>query len=216
MKLETIDLYQCHRYDSETPLEETLTALHRAVQSGKVRTIGFSEWTAEQVSSAMNLAGAGILTPLACNQSQYSILWRKPELSALKLCSEHGIGFLAFTPLAHGALSGKYTAGKRPPRDSRAANAEMGKFMETAGRNYRSDHVLEAVAQLKPIAADLGMTMAQMSLAWVLRRQDVTSAIIGASRPEQIAENVKAIGVKLPTEVIEAINHITDDVAVWK
>jgi aryl-alcohol dehydrogenase-like predicted oxidoreductase len=215
MKLDTIDLYQCHRFDPDTPLEETLLALSRAVQVGKIRAIGFSEWTAEQIGLALDLIGDGNLTPFASNQSQYSILWRKPESAVLDLCVRHGIGFLAFSPLAHGVLSGKYTAGRQPPPDSRAASEDMNKLMETAGRHYRSDDLLEAVAHLKPVAAELGLTMAQMALAWVLRREEVTSAIIGASRPEQILENIKSVGVNLPAHVIDLVNRTVSDVVVW-
>ena len=188
-----IDLYQCHRYDPETSLEETLEALDRAVASGKVRAIGFSEWTAEQIEAAAKIASDNGLTPFSSSQPQYSILWRKPEASVFPACARHGIGNLAFSPLAHGVLTGKYAPGHPPPPGTRAASDEMNIFMETAGRHFRSDYLLAAVAQLKPIAADLGLTMAQMALAWVLRRSEVASAIIGASRPEQIADNVRAV-----------------------
>ncbi|MGC2615618.1 MAG: aldo/keto reductase family protein [Terracidiphilus sp.] len=216
LRLDSIDLYQCHRYDAETPLEETLTALDRAVRSGKVRAIGFSEWSAEQIQSAVTLIGTEHLTPFASNQSQYSIVWRKPEAAVLELGARNGIGFLAFSPLAHGVLTGKYKAGAQPPPGSRAADARMNMFMETAGRHYRSDYLLEAVALLKPIAVNLGLTMAQMSLAWLLKRPEVSSVIFGASRPEQIADNVKAVGAELPSEALKAINGIVQDVAVWK
>lgn len=216
MGLDCIDLYQCHRFDKETPLEETMSALDRAVRAGKVRAIGFSEWTAEQIDAAAQIAGAGGLTAFSSSQPQYSIVWRKPEAKVFAACAEHGIGNLAFSPLAHGVLTGKYAPGAPPPSGSRAASEEMNIFMETAGRHYRSDFLLEAVAQLKPIAADLGLTMAQMSLAWVLRRPEVASAIIGASRPEQIADNVHAIGVKLPQDVLERIDQVVSAVAVWE
>ncbi len=212
--VDTIDLYQCHRYDAETPLEETLGALDKAVQSGKVRTLGFSEWTAEQIDAAAELTSAGGLTPFTSSQPQYSMLWRKPEATVFAACARHGIGNLVFSPLAHGVLSGKYVAGQAPPPGSRAASEEMNVFMETAGRHYRSDYLLEAVAQLKPIAMDLGLTMPQMALAWVLRRPEVASAIIGASRPEQIADNVKAVGVKLSAEVLDRIDQIVGGVVV--
>ena len=213
--VDAIDLYQCHRYDKETPLEETLRALDRAVEAGKVRAIGFSEWTAEQIAAAAAMAGASGLTAFSSSQPQYSMLWRKPEAQVFPACARHGIGNLAFSPLAHGVLTGKYAPGQPPPPGSRAASAEMNVFMETAGRHYRSDFLLEAVAQLKPIAADLGLTMAQMALAWVLRRPEVSSAIIGASRPEQIAENVKAVEVKLPAEALERIDRAVGGVVVW-
>jgi aryl-alcohol dehydrogenase-like predicted oxidoreductase len=210
----TIDLYQCHRYDKETPLEETITALDRAVNSGKVRAIGFSEWTAEQIDAAAAIAGQGNLIPFSSSQPQYSMLWRKPEAAVFQACARHGIGNLAFSPLAHGVLTGKYKPGQPPPPGSRAASEQMNVFMESAGRHYRSDFLLEAVEKLNPIAADLGLTMPQMALAWVLRRPEVSSAIIGASRPEQIADNVRAIGVTLPAEALEKIDNAIGAVAV--
>ncbi|HUA96906.1 MAG TPA: aldo/keto reductase family protein [Terracidiphilus sp.] len=211
-----IDLYQCHRYDNETPLEETLSALDRAVKAGKVRAIGFSEWTAEQIDAAAEIAGAGGLTAFCSSQPQYSMLWRKPEAKVFPACARHCIGNLAFSPLAHGVLTGKYAPGQPPPAGSRAASEEMNIFMETAGRHYRSHYLLEAVAQLKPIAADLGLTMVQLALAWVLRRPEVASAIIGASRPEQIADNVRAVGVRLPDEALQRIDHAIGGVVVWE
>lgn len=212
--VDCIDLYQCHRYDPETPLEETLTALDRVVRAGKVRAIGFSEWTAEQIDAAFTLIGSSSLTPFSSSQPQYSILWRKPEHSVFAACARHGVGNLAFSPLAHGALTGKYKPGAPPPPDSRAASADMNRFMETSGRRYRSADVLAAVAELHPIAADLGLTMAQLSLAWILRRPEISSAIIGASRPQQIADNVKAIGVQLTNDVLARIDRAVSSVVV--
>lgn len=209
-----IDLYQCHRFDKETPLEETLEALDKAVRAGKVRAIGFSEWTAEQIDAAAAVSGASGLTPFVSSQPQYSMLWRKPEASVFGSCARHGIGNLAFSPLAHGVLSGKYVPGQPPPAGSRAANEQMNMFMETAGRHYRSDFVIGAVAQLKPIATELGLSMTQMALAWVLRRPEVTSAIIGASRPEQILDNIGAVGVTLPEEVLQRIDSLIGEIAV--
>ena len=210
-----IDLYQCHRYDRETPLAETLEALHRAVQSGKVHAIGFSEWTADQIEAAAGIFASNSLTPFTSSQPQYSILWRKPESAVFPACTRHGIGNLAFSPLAHGVLTGKYRPRQTPPPGTRAASGEMNMFMETAGRHYRSDYLLAAVEQLRPIAADLGLTMAQMALAWVLRRPEVASAIIGASRPEQIEENVRAVGVALTGETLERIDRAVGNVVVW-
>lgn len=213
--VDTIDLYQCHRYDAETPLDETMQALDRAVQSGKVRAIGFSEWTAEQIENAARIACDCQYTAFSSSQPQYSVLWRKPEAAVFPVCARHGIGNLAYSPLAHGVLTGKYAPGQPPPPGSRSASKEMNVFMETAGRHYRSDFLLAAVEQLKPIAADLGLTMAQMALAWVLRRPEVASAIIGASRPEQIADNVRAVGVKLPSEALQRMDDAVRDVVVW-
>lgn len=212
--VEYIDLYQCHRYDNETPIEETLLALDRVVRAGKVRAIGFSEWTAEQIDAAAAITGTSGLIPFSANQPQYSMLWRKPEDAVFSACTRHGVGNLAFSPLAHGVLTGKYAPGEPPPAGSRAASEEMNQFMETAGRHYRSKFLLEAVAQLKPIAADLGLTMVQMALAWVLRRQEVASAIIGASRPEQVMDNIRAIGVTLQEETLRRIDETLEGVVV--
>lgn len=202
-----VDLYQCHRYDKETPLEETLRALDRAVRAGKVRATGFSEWTAEQIDAAAAITGANRLIPFSSSQPQYSMLWRRPEAAVFPACISHGIGSLVFSPLAHGVLTGKYIPGQPPPSGSRAANGEMNIFMETAGRHYRSDYLLAAVSRLKPIATELGLTMVQMALAWVLRRAEVASAIIGASRPEQIADNVRAVGIALSAETLDRIDE---------
>ncbi|MGA8041577.1 MAG: aldo/keto reductase family protein [Terracidiphilus sp.] len=210
LQVESIDLYQCHRYDPETPLEETLLALDKAVRAGKVRAIGFSEWTAEQIHAAASLAGSNHWILPASVQSQYSMLWRKPERGVFEACAREHMGFLAFSPLAHGVLSGKYRPGQQPPPGSRAANANMNQFMETAGRHYRSDFVLEPVEQLKPMAAELGVSMAQLALAWVLCRREVTSAIIGATRVAQIEENLGAVGLSLPDEVLARIDQIVE------
>lgn len=214
--VDAIDLYQCHRYDRETPLEETMAALDRAVRAGKARAIGFSEWTAEQIDAAAQIAGASGLASFCTSQPQYSMLWRKPEGKVFAACARNGIGNLAFSPLAHGVLTGKYAPGAPPPAGSRAASEQMNTFMETAGRHYRSDFLLEAVARLKPIAADLGLTMAQMALAWVLRRPEISSAIIGASRPEQVEANAQAAGVKLPAQALARIDEAIGWVVVWE
>jgi len=211
---DVIDLYQCHRYDAETPLEETLEALDEAVRAGKVRAIGFSEWKAEQIDAAAKIAGANGFAQFTSSQPQYSMLWHKPEAKVFAACARNGVGNLAFSPLAHGVLTGKYAPGEAPPAGSRAASEKMNGFMETAGRHFRSDYLLKAVTQLKPIAADLGLTMPQMALAWVLRRNEVASAIIGASRPEQIADNVRAIAVKLSSDALQRIDEVVGGVVV--
>jgi len=215
MGVDCVDLYQCHRYDKETPLEETMHALDRAVRAGKVRALGFSEWTAEQIDAAGKIAGENGLVPFSASQPQYSMLWRKPEAAVFAACARHGIGNLAFSPLAHGVLTGKYAPGAPPPAGSRAASEQMNMFMETAGRHYRSDFLLEAVAKLKPIAAELGLSMVQLALAWVLRRQEVASAIIGASRPEQIEDNVRAAGIKLSEDTLAEIDRALAGIVVW-
>lgn len=212
--VDCIDLYQCHRYDKDTPLEETMRALDRAVKAGKVRAIGFSEWTADQIEAAAGISGEQGLVPFCSSQPQYSMLWRKPEGGVFDACARHGIGNLAFSPLAHGVLTGKYAPGAPPPAGSRAASEQMNIFMESAGRHYRSDYLLNAVARLKPIAAELGLSMVQMALAWVLRRTEVASAIIGASRPEQVEDNVRAVGVKLPEEILARIDEVLQGVVV--
>jgi 1-deoxyxylulose-5-phosphate synthase len=214
--VEYVDLYQCHRFDKETALEETLEALDCAVKAGKVRTIGFSEWTAEQIDAAAAITGERGLVPFSASQPQYSMLWRKPEAQVFAACARHGIGNLAFSPLAHGVLSGKYAPGEPPPAGSRAASEQMNRFMETAGRHYRSQNLLEAVAQLKPLAAQLNLSMPQMALAWVLRRPEVASAIIGATRPEQIAENVRAVDVTLSDETLKRIDAALAGAVVWQ
>ena len=216
MGTDYIDLYQCHRFDKETPLEETMRALDGAVKAGKARAIGFSEWTAEQIDAAAEIAEREGLTAFCSSQPQYSMLWRKPERADFPACARHGSGNLAFSPLAHGVLTGKYKPGQPPPEGSRAASTEMNVFMETAGRHFRSDYLLKAVEELKPIAADLGISMAEMALAWVLRRTEVASAIIGASRPEQVADNVKAVEVELPAEALERMDRAVSAVAVWE
>lgn len=212
--VDCIDLYQCHRFDKQTPLEETMQALERAVRTGKVRAIGFSEWIAEQIDAAAEITGNNGLVPFSSSQPQYSMLWRKPEAGVFAACARHGIGNLAFSPLAHGVLTGKYAPGAPPPEGSRAASDQMNQFMESAGRHYRSDFLLEAVARLKPIAAELQLTMVQLALAWVLRRPEVVSAIIGASRPEQIEDNVRAVGVELSGEALARIDDALAGVVV--
>jgi aryl-alcohol dehydrogenase-like predicted oxidoreductase len=207
---EYIDLYQCHRYDRETPLEETLEALDRAVKSGKVRSIGLSEWPVDKIVAAAELTSAHGWTLMTSSQPQYSMLWRKPEAGVFTACVSYGLGNIVYSPLAQGVLTGKYKPGQPPPEGSRAANPEMNITMETNGRHFRSDFLLAAVAQLKPIADDLGLTMTQLALAWVLRRPEVSSAIVGASRPEQIAASVAGSGIHLPYEAIvriEAVLH---------
>jgi aryl-alcohol dehydrogenase-like predicted oxidoreductase len=214
MGTDYIDLYQCHRYDKETPLEETLEALDRAVHSGKVRAIGLSEWPMDKIHAAAELTARHGWTPMTSSQPQYSMLWRKPEAAVFAACRDNGLGNIVYSPLAQGVLTGKYKPGQPPPEGSRAANPEMNITMETNGRRFRSDFLLEAVQQLNPIAADLGLTMTQLALAWVLRRSEVSSAIVGASRPEQIEASVAASGVVLPEDVLERIDFVLGPVAI--
>jgi aryl-alcohol dehydrogenase-like predicted oxidoreductase len=200
LRVEYVDLYQCHRYDADTPLEETMAALTEAVEQGKTRYIGFSEWNADQIRAALALPGARF----ASSQPQYSMLWREPERDVFPLCAAEGIGQIVWSPLAQGVLTGKYAPGQPPPTESRAASPAMGVFLQ--GR--LDARVLAGVQELKPIAAELGLTMAQLALAWVLRRPEVSSAIIGASRPEQVEENARASGVKLDAAVLKRIDEV--------
>ncbi|MBD2451115.1 aldo/keto reductase family protein [Nostoc sp. FACHB-152] len=201
-----VDLYQCHRYDSNTPLEETMAALTEVVRQGKARYIGFSEWQPEQIQAALEMAD---VERFVSSQPQYSMLWRKPEAQVFPLCAAHGIGQIVWSPLAQGVLTGKYQPGQAPPQDSRAANEKMNSFLLDELFNERT---LTAVQQLKPIAQDLGLSMAQLALAWVLQDERVSSAIIGASRPEQVVDNAAASGVKLDANVLTAIDQILESV----
>ena len=180
-----VDLYQCHRYDDETPLEETMQALTRAVASGKARYIGFSEWPADKIRAAIDMAG---VTKFVSSQPQYSLLWREPEREVIPLCAANGISQIVWSPLGQGVLTGKYSPDSPPPAGSRATSEEMGGWMD----RLLARPVLEAVQRLKPIAAEAGLSLAQFALAWVLREPNVASAIIGASRPEQVDENAAA------------------------
>jgi len=203
LRTDYVDLYQCHRYDEATPLEETMHALTEAVRQGKTRYIGFSEWNAEQIAAALAIPG---VEKFVSSQPQYSILWRPPEKEVFPLCSENGIGQIVWSPLAQGVLSGKYLPGKPPPPDSRAASETMNVFFSD---ELRSGYTLDVVQKLRPIAQDAGLTMPQLALAWVLRDSRVSSAIIGASRPAQVDENVAASGVTLSQETLNAIDHVT-------
>jgi len=206
LQMDHVDLYQCHRYDSDTPLEETMAALTEVVRAGKARYIGFSEWTPEQIEAALALPR---VEKFVSSQPQYSMLWTAPEREVFPLCAANGISQIVWSPLAQGILTGKYAPGSRPPADSRAASESMGGFI---GRFLR-DEVLEAVQRLRPIAAEAGLSMPQLALAWVLREDNVASAIIGASRPEQVQQNAEASGVTLSVEQLEAIDTALHGVA---
>jgi len=204
LKTDYVDLYQCHRYDWDTPLEETMEALTRAVESGKTRYIGFSEWPADRIRAAIDMPG---VTKFVSSQPQYSMLWREPEDEVIPLCAANGISQIVWSPLGQGVLSGKYDPDQPPPRDSRAASEEMGGFMD---RLMHPD-VLRAVQRLKPIAEEAGLTLPQFALAWVLREPNVASAIIGASRPEQVRENAAASGVVVDTQLFLRAERILDE-----
>jgi len=200
LRTDYVDLYQCHRYDTNTPLEETMTALTEVVQQGKARYIGFSEWNPAQIKAALEMPN---VEKFVSSQPQYSMLWRKPEEEVFPLCADNGIGQIVWSPLAQGVLTGKYKPGEAPPQDSRAANDKMNGFMS----DLMSNRTLSAVQNLKPIAQQLNISMAQLALAWVLRDQRVSAAIVGASRPDQLADNAAASDVQLNETVLGEIEH---------
>jgi aryl-alcohol dehydrogenase-like predicted oxidoreductase len=197
-----LDLYQCHRYDDETPLEETLRALDDLVRQGKVHYVGVSEWTAGQIADALALADELGLDRLVSNQPEYSILRRRIEDEVLPLCAREGVGQVVWSPLAQGVLTGKYRKGQAPPADSRAGSRKMGAFV----RSFLTDDVLDAVERLRVVADEAGLSMAQLALAWVLRTGTVASAIVGASRPGQLEDSCAAAGRHLDDEVLAAVD----------
>lgn len=188
LRTDYVDLYQCHRYDPSTPLEETMQALTDVIRQGKVRYVGFSEWPVEKIRAAIDMAD---VAKFVSSQPQYSLLWREPEVDVFALCRANGISQIVWSPLAQGVLTGKYQPGAELPSNSRAASKEMGVMLD---RNWLSRPVLEAVQRVTELAKGTGLTPSQFSLAWVLREPNVASAIIGASRPEQVDENVGASG----------------------
>jgi aryl-alcohol dehydrogenase-like predicted oxidoreductase len=204
LRTDYVDLYQCHRYDWDTPLEETMEALTGAVDSGKVRYIGFSEWPAERIQAALDMTG---VAKFVSSQPQYSLLWREPEDDVIPLCAANGISQIVWSPLGQGVLSGKYDPDRPPPSDSRAASAEMSGFID----RLMQPRVLRAVQRLKPIAEEAGLTLPQFALAWVLREPNVASAIIGASRPEQVRENAAASGIVVETQLFLRAERILDE-----
>jgi aryl-alcohol dehydrogenase-like predicted oxidoreductase len=208
LRTDYVDLYQCHRYDRETPLEETMEALTEVVRQGKARYLGFSEWTPDQIRAALALVPR--VEKFVSSQPQYSLLYRVPEREVIPLCKENGISQIVWSPLAQGTLTGKYMPGEEPPSGSRAASHQMGWSMD----RFRDDDVLRAVQRLAPIAEGLGITMAQLALAWVLREENVASAIVGASRPTQVEENAAASGIELDEATLKAIDDAVADVVV--
>ncbi|TMK25279.1 MAG: aldo/keto reductase [Actinobacteria bacterium] len=202
-----VDLYQCHRYDDQTPLQETMTALTEVVRAGKARHIGFSEWPVEKIEESLRLPD---VERWVSSQPQYSMIWRRPGAEVIPLCERHEISQIVWSPLAQGVLTGKYQPGAPPPADSRAASESMGGFID----QLVQPPVLEAVQRLRPIADAAGLTMVQMALAWVLRLENVASAIVGASRPEQVGANASASGIVLSAETLEEIDEALADVVV--
>jgi aryl-alcohol dehydrogenase-like predicted oxidoreductase len=207
LKTDYVDLYQTHRFDVDVPIEETVEALKHVVDSGKARYLGFSEWTPEQIQAAIDLAGPDLFVS---SQPQYSMLWQAPELEVFPLSAANDISQIVWSPLAQGVLTGKYRVGQTPPTDSRAASSEMGTFMGP----LMSDATLKAVDRLRPIAEQADLSMTEMALAWVLRRPELASAIVGASRPEQVHANARASGIELQPETLAAIDEALGDVPV--
>jgi aryl-alcohol dehydrogenase-like predicted oxidoreductase len=207
LQTDYVDLYQCHRPDPDTPIEETMEGFAEVIEAGKVREIGFSEWTVEQIEASLEVPDT---KKFVSSQPQYNMIWRAPDAEVIPFCTEHGISQVVWSPLAQGVLTGKYEPGEPPPEDSRAASEEMGGMMD----RYRSDPVLEAVQRLVPVAEQAGMSMATMALAWVLREENVASAITGASRPEQVHSNAEASGVKLSQDTLDAIDEALAGIAV--
>jgi 1-deoxyxylulose-5-phosphate synthase len=207
LKTDYVDLYQCHRYDPETPLEETMRALTEIVEAGKVRYVGFSEWPAEAIRAAIKMPG---VIRFVSSQPQYSLLWRKPEREIFPLCKASGISQIVWSPLAQGVLTGKYKPGEAPKQGTRATSREMGGFLQRAWLERRT---LDAVQRLKPLADTARLTLAQFALAWVLRLDNVASAIIGAARPEQIDENAAASGHSVDPALFREAEEILSGVA---
>jgi aryl-alcohol dehydrogenase-like predicted oxidoreductase len=207
LRTDYVDLYQCHRPDPDTPIEETMEALTEVCEAGRAREIGFSEWTVEQIEASLEVPDT---KKFVSSQPQYNMIWRAPDAELIPFCEEHGISQIVWSPLAQGVLTGKYKPGEPPPADSRAASDSMNWAMD----RYRSDAVFEATQRLLPVAEQAGISMVTMALAWCLRQENVASCIIGASRPEQVHQNAEAAGVKLSDDTLEAIDEALDGVIV--
>jgi len=207
LQTDHVDLYQAHRFDTSVPIEETIEALQQVVQQGKARYLGFSEWTPEQIQAAIDIAGPDLFVS---SQPQYSMLWQAPEAEVFPLSAANGISQIVWSPLAQGLLTGKYLPGQPAPSGTRLADDEMSISM----RLVLNDATLEAVQRLVPLAESAGMTMAEMALAWVLRRSELASAITGASRPEQVAANAAASGIELGSDLLVAIDEALGDAPV--
>jgi len=205
LRTDYVDLYQAHRFDPDVPIEETIEALQKVVTDGKARYLGFSEWTREQIQAALDIAGPDLFVS---SQPQYSMLWQAPEAEVFPLSAANGISQIVWSPLAEGVLTGKYKPGEAPPADSRAANESMNNFIT----GKMGEEALEAVQRLRPIAEGEGLTMVQLALAWVLRREELAAAIVGASRPEQVHSNAAASGVELSAGTLAAIDEALGDV----
>jgi aryl-alcohol dehydrogenase-like predicted oxidoreductase len=209
LQTDYVDLYQAHRYDHSTPLEETMLAFADVVRSGKALYIGVSEWKASEIRAAAELARE-LRVPLISSQPQYSMLWRVIEAEVVPACEELGLGQIVWSPIAQGVLTGKYLPGQPAPTGSRATDPTGGNFI----RRMLDDDLLTRVQQLTPLAEQSGLSMAQLAVAWVLQNRNVSAAIIGASRPEQVAENVKAAGVTLESDLLKQIDDILEPVVI--
>jgi len=209
LQTDYIDLYQCHRPDPDTPIEETMEALTEICEAGKVRQIGFSEWTIEQIQASLDVPNA---RHFVSSQPQYNMIWRAPEAELIPFCEEHGISQIVWSPLAQGVLTGKYKPGHPPPPGTRAAHDEMSVSIS----RYMVDPVLEAVQRVAEIAAQAGLDLVELALAWVLRKDNVASAIIGASRPDQVYANADASGTELSQDVLDSVDEALADVAITK
>ncbi|MFE2508331.1 aldo/keto reductase family protein [Streptomyces naganishii] len=207
LKTDHVDLYQAHRFDASVPVEDTIDAFRKVVEQGKARYLGFSEWTPEQIRTAIDIAGPDLFVS---SQPQYSMLWRAPEAEVFPLAAANGISQIVWSPLAQGVLTGKYKPGQPAPQGSRFASDTMA----VAKDLVYSDAILEAVQRLVPIAEEAGMSMPTLALAWVLRRSEVASAIVGASRPEQVHANAAASGVELPDDLLAAVDQALGDTPV--
>jgi aryl-alcohol dehydrogenase-like predicted oxidoreductase len=210
LQTDYVDLYQAHRYDTETPLEETMQAFADVVRAGKALYLGVSEWTAEQIRAGHALAQE-LGVQLISSQPQYSMLWRVIEADVVPTSRELGISQIVWSPIAQGVLTGKYQPGQPPPAGSRATDEKGGADMIA---RFMDDDILTRVQQLQPVADELGLTLAQLAIAWVLQNDNVASALVGASRPEQVAENVKAAGVTIPAELMARIDLVLGDLVV--
>jgi aryl-alcohol dehydrogenase-like predicted oxidoreductase len=207
LQVEYVDLYQAHRFDVDVPIEETLEALAEVVKSGKARYLGFSEWSPTQIEAAVEIVGADFFVS---SQPQYSMLWQAPEAEVFAVCAKYDISNIVWSPLGQGVLTGKYKPGQPRPSDSRAASDTMGQMMD----RVLNDDTVAAVARLAPIADGAGLTLTELALAWVLRRPELASAIVGASRPQQVFANAKASGIELSADVLQAIDEALGDVPV--
>jgi aryl-alcohol dehydrogenase-like predicted oxidoreductase len=204
LQTDYLDLYQAHRFDHQAPLEETLRAFDDLVRQGKVLYVGVSEWRAEEIAAALRIAGEMGLDRIISNQPQYNMIWRVIESEVIPLCEKEGIGQIVWSPIAQGALTGKYLPGDTPPAGSRATDPSGSAFI----KGYLTDSILGRVQQLRPVADEAGLSLAGLAVAWVLQNPNVSTAIVGATRPEQVRENVRAAGVRLGPDLMGRIDEI--------